>query len=288
MVSNVCLAADASQRKLCFERDDEVWIANIDGSGEKKIGRGQSPDLSPDGTQLAYNTVQVTGQPAHRQIAIADLASGETKILKEIPSENAMVPRWSPDGNQLIFDFYANNERRIGVINADGTGFHDVQEGNAKPKNYWSAAWAADGISFFAQDMESLFQLDLNGKVLRKWAIEKIVPHGGMSGDIRLDASPDGKFLLMDVEMAEKERKGWDGPPPSIWMLDLATEKATRLTPAKLYAWDSHWLDAPKSILCLSQAVGAKEPSIYKMSATGEGKDLKLLVKKGRGPGTSR
>lgn len=38
-----------------------------------------------------------------------------------------------------------------------------------------------------------------------------------MSGDIRLDASPDGKSLLMDVEMDEKARKDWDGPPPSVW-----------------------------------------------------------------------
>jgi Tol biopolymer transport system component len=92
----------------------------------------------------------------------------------------------------------------------------------------------------------------------------------------------------MDVEMNEKERKGWDGPPAAIWTLDLATEKVTRLTPKTLYAWDCHWLDAPDSILFVSQGAGEKEASIYRMSTTGQGKDRKLLIKNARIPGTSR
>jgi len=282
------LAADPAPRKLTFEKENAVWLANIDGTAPKKIATGQSPELSPDGTRLAYNTVQEIGQPAHRQIAILDLATNQTAILKEIPSDNCMIPRWSPDGKRLLFDYYTNNERRIGVVNSDGTGFHYVQESEPKHQNYWAATWAADGQSFFAEDMQSLYLLDLNAKVLKKWPIEKIVPHGGMSGDVRLDASPDGKTLLMDIEMDEKERKGWDGPPPSIWVLDLATEKTTRLTPKSLYAWDSHWLDAPDSILFLSQSPGEKNPAIYRMSTTGQGKDRKLLVKDARVPGTSK
>lgn len=136
--------------------------------------------------------------------------------------------------------------------------------------------------------MESLYLLDLDAKVLKQWPIAKLVPRGGMSGDVRLDASLDGKYLLMDIEMDEKERKGWDGPPASIWKLDLATEKATRLTPKTLSGWDSHWLDAPDSILFVSQNPEDDMQSIYRMSTTGDGKDRKLLVKNGRSPGTSR
>ena len=163
-----------------------------------------------------------------------------------------------------------------------------MQESEPKHKDYWAETWAADGKSFFAEDMESLFLLDLNAKVLKKWTIEKLIPRGGMSGDIRLDPSPDGKSLLMDIEMDEKERKGWDGPPASIWTLDLATDKVTRLTPKTLYAWDGHWLDAPDSILSSARIRARTLESIYSMSATGQGKDRKLLVKDARGPSTSR
>jgi len=286
--STLSVAAHAAERKLVYEQNDGIWIANIDGSSPKKLASGQSPELSPDGTRLVYNIVQEVGQPAHRQLAVIDLASGQTKILKDIPSDNCMGARWSPEGKRLLFEYYVNNERHIGVVNDDGTDFQDVQKTEPKHLNYWAEAWAADGKSFFAEDMENLYRLDLHAKVLKKWVVAKLVPRGGMSGDIRLDASPDGKKLLMDVEMDEKERKDWDGPPPSIWVLDLDTEKATRLTPKTLYAWDCHWLDAPASILFISQAPDEKAPSIYQMSASGQGKDRKLLVKDARGPGTSR
>ena len=136
--SGLLSAADQPARKLTYEKDDAVWIAAIDGTSSKKIAGGQSPDLSPDGTKLAYNTVQEVGQPAHRQLAVADLASGKTAILKDIPSDNCMETHWSPDGKKLLFEFYVNNERRIGVVNADGSGFHYVQESEPKHKDYWS------------------------------------------------------------------------------------------------------------------------------------------------------
>jgi Tol biopolymer transport system component len=136
--------------------------------------------------------------------------------------------------------------------------------------------------------MEFLYRLDLAGRVLKQWRIEQIVPRGGMSGDVQLAASPDGKTLLMDVEMSEKERGGWDGPPPSIWVFDLAAETSRRLTPPTLYAWNCAWLDAPDSILFISQARNETTPSIYRMTTSGRGADRRLLVRNARMPSVSR
>jgi hypothetical protein len=38
-------------RHIAFERDQAVWIANLDGTGEKKIADGIFPAISPGGTQ---------------------------------------------------------------------------------------------------------------------------------------------------------------------------------------------------------------------------------------------
>jgi TolB protein len=43
-------AQSSAQGTLAFERDEHVWVAKLDGSGAKKIGKGSAPDLSPDGT----------------------------------------------------------------------------------------------------------------------------------------------------------------------------------------------------------------------------------------------
>jgi TolB protein len=95
-------------------------------------------------------------------------------------------------------------------------------------------------------------------------------------------SSPSNKVMPFGLP-GESARKDWDGPLLAIWALDLATEKATRLTPKSLYAWDVQWLDAD-SILFVSQAVGEKEQAIYRMSATSQGKDRKRLVKEARTP----
>src|SRR5262245_23052827 len=121
-----CLAPalnGAAPRRLAFMRGADLWLAALDGTGAKRVARGQMPEMSPDGTRLAYNTVQPIGQPAHRQLAIFDVNAGSTAILDKIPSTNVMAPRWSPNGERLLFDYYANNDPLMGVINADGTGF---------------------------------------------------------------------------------------------------------------------------------------------------------------------
>src|SRR6185295_8889359 len=106
--------------KIAFERGDAVWVANVDGTEGKQIAHGQSPEISPDGRKLAFNTQQPVGQPAHRRIAVADLGTGKISTFENIPSENCLQPRWSPDGLKLLFYLYVNNEVRIGLINADG------------------------------------------------------------------------------------------------------------------------------------------------------------------------
>lgn len=74
-----------------------------------------------------------------------------------------------------------------------------------------------------------------------------------MSGDDRIDVSPDGKHLLLSVQMSEEHnRKDWDGPQPALWSFDLTTQKSVRLIPKKLFAWDGCWID-DTNILFLSQ-----------------------------------
>jgi TolB protein len=149
----------------------------------------------------------------------------------------------------------------------------------------YSPIWARDGQSVFCEDMSNIYQIGLDGTVRAHWKINKIVPNGDMSGDGRIDISPDGKRLLLSIDMGEESgRKNWDGPLPALWVFDLQSKKATRLTPKKLFGWDGAWLDND-NILFLSRAAGEKEDSIYRMST--DGKNLKRLIKNARFPSVS-
>ena len=224
-LSLTALAGDP-QRKIAFERGNNVWVANLDGAAAKKIAAGALPNISPDGTRLAFNTVEdsKTRPGPERHIAVADLASGKVKIFKDIPSDNCFGPVWSPDGSKLAFSIMAEKEWRLGLVNVDGSGFDFVRNAELKGDAFGTPTWSADGKSIFCHDLDNLYQIDFDGNVLKRWKLSEVLTEAGMNGGDRLTVSPDGKTLLMDVDLgAEHERKNWDGPQPAIYKFDLAT-----------------------------------------------------------------
>jgi TolB protein len=284
---NVAALAADQQRKMAYERENNVWVANLDGTAGKRIAAGALPNISPDGTRLAFNTSadSKTRPGPERHIAVTDLANGKVTIFKDIPSDNCFGPVWSPDGSKLAFSIMADKEWQIGLVNADGSGFRFVKNAALKSDAFGAPIWSVDGKSIFCHDLDSLYQVDLEGNVLKKWELSKILTESTMNGGDRLSVAPDGKTLLMDVDLnAEHARKNWDGPQPAIYEFDLATEKTTRVTGKKDFAWDPCWLTSDE-FLCLIQKENENEPSIYRMSL--DGKNAKLLVKHARTPSVS-
>jgi TolB protein len=273
----------SSDRQIAFERDQAVWIANLDGAGEKKIADGIFPAISPDGTRIAFNTTEKTSDTTYaRHIAVVDVATGKINDFKEIPSDNSDYPSWTADGKQILFTTRPHEVWDLAVVNSDGTNFHVLKPGVEGEVTRYSPIWARDGKSVFCEDMSKIYQIGLDGKVRAQWTIDDIVPDGDMSGDGRIDVSPDGKRLLLSIDMAEGSgRTNWDGPLPALWTFDLESKKATRITPRKLFGWDGVWLDND-NVLFLSRDADENEDSIYRMSI--DGKNLKRLIKNARFP----
>lgn len=284
MTTAIALAAP---RKMAFERGDNIWVANIDSTGAKKIAAGALPDISPDGARVAFNTEgDAKNRPGpERHIAIADLATAKTTVLKDIPSDNCFGPVWSPDGKQLVFEIMADKQWQLGLVNDDGSGFRLIKNAELNHDGLGGAEWARDGKSIFCHDLDNLYQIDLNGTVLKKWELAKILTEAGMNSGDRLSVSHDGKSLLMDVDCgAEHERKNWDGPQPAIQKFDLTSDKAVRVTGKNDFVWEPFWL-SENEFLCIMQKENENEPSIYQMSI--DGKKSKLLVKHARTPSAS-
>jgi TolB protein len=277
----------AAQRKIAYEHGDNILVADIDGTHAKKIAAGALPEISPDSTRIAFNTEgdSKTRPGPERHIAIADVASGKVTVLKDIPSDNCFGPVWSPDGSKIGFSIMADKEWRLGVVSADGSRFHVVKNAALKSEAFGAPEWARDGKSIFCHDLDNLYQIDLDGNVLKKWELSKILTDAGMNSNDRLSVSPDGNALLMDVDCgSEYERKNWDGPQPAIYKFDLASEKAVRVTGKNDFVWEPFWLSNDE-FLCILQKENENQPSIYRMSI--DAKNLKLLVKHARTPSAS-
>ena len=277
----------AAERKIVYEHRDNIFVADTDGTHPKKIAAGALPEISPDGTRVAFNTeADAKTRPGpERHIAVADLTNSKVTVLKDIPSDNCFGPVWSPDGSKLAFSIMAEKAWQLGLVNADGSGFHFVKNAELKSEAFGEPTWARDGKSIFCHDLDNIYQIDLEGNVLKKWELSKILTDAGTNGGDRLTVSPDDKALLMDVDCgAEHERKNWDGPQPAIEKFYLASEKAVRITGKNDFVWDPFWLSNDE-FLCILQKENENEPSIYRMSL--DGKTAKLLVKHARTPSVS-
>ena len=274
-----------AQGTLAFERDEHVWVAKLDGSGAKKIGKGSAPDLSPDGRLLVFNTDEPSKDVPIRRIAIADLHSDKVKIVEGLPSTNCIRPVWSGDGKELLFQIITDNWH-IARVAADGSGFQFVKKSEPTGRSYWSACWAPDGKSFYCQDLDRLLQCDLNGGVQKTWDLHKLFPDAGFSSGARLDVAPDGRTMLLDADLNEESlRKDWDGPPPSLWKLDLETSKVTRLSAKGNFDWEPRWLSADE-YLFISMSGGPSTISVYRQKLDGSGR--KLVLKNARMPSAGR
>ncbi len=279
--------SQAAQHKIAYERGENIIVADSDGTHSKKIAEGALPEISPDGTRVAFNTEgDAKNRPGpERHIAIADVASGKITVLPNIPSDNCFGPVWSPDGKQLAFSIMADKAWQLGLVNADGSAFRFVKNAELRPEAFGAPEWARDGKSIFCHDLENLYQIDLDGNVLKKWELSKILTDASMNSNDRLSVSPDGNALLMDVDCgSEHERKNWDGPQPAIEKFELTAEKAVRVTGKNDFVWEPFWL-SNEQFLCIMQKENENEPSIYRMSL--DGKNAKLLVKHARTPSAS-
>jgi hypothetical protein len=278
----------AATRRLAYEgADGTVWVADADGTHARKLATGADPEISPDGTGVAFNTDEgPADKPPVRHIAVADVTSGKVVVFKTLPSDNCFGPTWSPDGKQLLFYILLKNEWALGLVNADGTGYHLFKQPPVQGHSLWSAAWARDGRSIFGQDLETLYRVDLEGKVLAHWELKALFKdEGDLNSNARLAPSLDGATLLVDVDLAhEHDRDDWDGPAPAIFAIDLAAGRARKLTPD--FSWEPQWVGADQ-VLFISQAAHEKAPSIYRMAPDGSG-GRTLVVKSARRPSASR
>ena len=84
-------------------RSHEVWIANPDGSGARKLVRGTRPDISPDGRWVAY-TVDTSNQIG---LFVIPSGGGTPKVV--FSDSGSTTPEyeysygWSSDSSKLAF-----------------------------------------------------------------------------------------------------------------------------------------------------------------------------------------
>jgi len=142
-------------RRLAYEKGNDVYVVNRDGTHVKKLARGSDPHWSPDGRWIAYRTLDEThiylvrpDGKRNRRLAtvrltqasivwspdgtqlvvgaqIITLATGKTRVLWAVSDAAFLAdfpgPTWSPDGRWLAYAYHT-----LEIIRPDGSHYHKI------------------------------------------------------------------------------------------------------------------------------------------------------------------
>lgn len=111
--------------------------------------RDDSPDWSPDGTQIAFTSTR-DGNSEIYVMAISDETDADSSDQRRLTStpEDELYPDWSPDGTQIAFTIERDGHTDIYVIEildgttADGSNYRRLTDNDTDD---WEPAWSPDG-----------------------------------------------------------------------------------------------------------------------------------------------
>jgi TolB protein len=151
----------------------------------------------------------------HKEIFISDFDGHGAKQVSRDKSI-ALLPRWSPRGNNILFNSYREGGGPL-LYNYDLTS-GKVRKISSRPGLNTGAAWSPDGkriaLTLSHKGDPNIFLMGLNGKI-----IKQLTKHWGI--DVSPTFSPDGKKMAF-----VSNRSG----SPQIYVFDLQRGTEQRIT----------------------------------------------------------
>lgn len=202
-------AYSALTNRITFSSDrnastDNVWTANVDGTGLFKVtnlASAYEPSFSPDGSQIVFEYAPRTGN--HRIARVN--ADGTGLVYLTDGSHDDRQPNWSPAGNGVVFQRQQGNDALLVTMKPDGTGVFVIPNVLGT-----DASWSPDGKYIvysggYYGDRDNVLVVSATGGPQIR-ATNSDVYDGAPSW------SPDGKWIAFE--------SGGDGTKPtSVWMI---------------------------------------------------------------------
>jgi TolB protein len=138
----------------------DVYVMNADGSHVKRITHNPAAESdlawSPTGKRIAFVSVPAGG--GDRDIYSMTPSGKKVRNLTNDPTSYDLQPDWSPNGKQIVFQGAHHATGSVGadlwIMNANGSGVHELDHENNGYSDGGYPAWSPDGstIAFGANN----------------------------------------------------------------------------------------------------------------------------------------
>ena len=167
----------------------DIFVMAADGSALKRIvnapPRNELPDWSPDGSMLLFTRDSTRNGTSSLWVSHAD-GSDARELTPGLG--DSYGGRWSPDGRSIVFVTRTPTTGNLGVVKADGTGWHVVNA--AVDDAVGPPSWSPDGRIAFQRSgsgSSGIWAMKSDGSGLARVT--------GSNDDVEPRWSPDGSRI---------------------------------------------------------------------------------------------
>ena len=135
----------------------DLFVYDLENEEELQLTKGlraANPSLSPDGKLLSF----AVGNDGTMNVGVAD-TTGENprQITKYKNGEQVYLPKWSPDGNNIVFGYSFREEQDIASVNIENGEVEMLVTGIPDDRN---PSYSADGkYLYFVSDRTGIFNI---------------------------------------------------------------------------------------------------------------------------------
>jgi len=231
----VVLAPDG-QKVLYAKRTGpvyQIFEMNLDGSGEKQLTDNTygsyDADVSADNSSIVY-VKNMSASENSNAIWIMDRDGSHQHQVFGPPDGIGWDPSWSPDGQQILFMRDITTSYQLFVMDKDGANLQQITN---LPLLRGRSDWSPDGNSIVtyagATWQHEIYLMDRSGANVRQ------VTQGGNSQGPGF--SPDGNWIVFTAYFDKMN----DANGCEIYIMQLQTQKVTRLTNNDYCDWQPRW-----------------------------------------------
>ena len=188
-------------RYLLAGNGTDVWLIDLERDSATRIGAGNSPLISPDGTQIAFTSGRLEG--VSDLYVASTVGRGADKLFLRT-RENKLVNDWSRDGKYLVFAS-TNPETRMDLWMVPMSGGGAPMALVATPYNEFQAQISPDGRWIaYASDESGRWEVYVQS-FPELGAKRAISSDGGSEPQWRRDGrelfyvTPDGTLMTVNV-----------------------------------------------------------------------------------------